>query len=136
MGARLAARGLRPDLLLTSSATRALQTAELIEPSLRHSALETRADPNIYLASPGELLRVLSRVSDDIGELVLIGHNPGLTLLANMMLPDLELDNLPTAGAVAINCDTPSWRDIESARSSLSFYDYPKNLDHGTSHRQ
>jgi phosphohistidine phosphatase len=126
IGARLAELGLKPSLLLTSSALRARQTTDLVEVALRNPALEVQVDAEIYLASPGELLSVLSEQSDDVSNLVLIGHNPGLTILTNMLLPDLKLDNLPTAGAVSLRCDTDSWQDIDAANISLAFYEYPK----------
>ena len=126
IGERLAAQGLKPSLLLTSSALRARQTTALVEPPLRHAALKIHVDSEIYLATPDTLLRILSAQSDAIDDLVLIGHNPGLTQLANMLLPDLKLDNLPTAGAVGLRCTTDSWQTIDAADFSLLFYEYPK----------
>jgi phosphohistidine phosphatase len=127
MGRRLEARGIAVDLMLTSTAVRARQTAELVDAALSRSPHAIREEPRIYLASPGELLEVLSAVEDVINALVLVGHNPGLTQLANLMLRDLALPNLPTAGVVAVDCDIDSWSAIASARFSLRFYDYPKN---------
>lgn len=125
MGRRLAAHGLRPDLLLTSPAKRAEQTADLIEPAFG-AAPERLTDARLYHASPGEILSVLADTEDRFGDVIVVAHNPGLTLLANMMLPDLKLTNLPTSGAIAINCDTASWRTIDDARFSLNFHDTPK----------
>jgi phosphohistidine phosphatase len=127
MGERLAARGLQPDLILSSPAVRARQTAALAAPAFRHAVIETRFESDIYLASPGELLRVLSHVDDTFHDILLVGHNPGLTTLANMLLPELALNNLPTAGAVSVDCATESWHEIDAARFSLRFYDFPKN---------
>jgi phosphohistidine phosphatase len=129
IGVRLGRRGLKPDLILSSPAVRARQTAELVAEALAHGSRDIRYEPAIYLASPGELLSVLASVNDGIGELILIGHNPGMTALANMLLSDLSLGNLPTAGAVAIDCDLISWRHIDAGSFSLRFYDYPKNPD-------
>ena len=129
MGRRLADRGVKPGLMLVSSAKRARQTAELIEPAFDPGGLSQAVDPGIYLASPGDLLEILKAVSDDIDEVVLIGHNPGLTQLANLLLPTLRLHNLPTAGAVAIESDAGRWQDIDAADLRLRFYDYPKNPD-------
>lgn len=129
MGERLARRGVEPNLLLASSAKRARETADLLAGPLEHRGLARRTDPDIYLASPGELLEILEAVDDDVDELVLVGHNPGLTQLANMLLPELKLRNLPTAGAVAIDADTSSWRELDAAALTLRFYDYPKNPD-------
>ena len=128
MGRRLAELGLEPDLLLTSSALRARQTAELVEPKLRNDRLTVAVDPNLYLASPGELLHVLQQTAASIDCLVMVGHNPGLTQLANMLLPTLNLDNLPTAGAVAIECDVENWAQLDAAARKLLFYEYPKKL--------
>jgi phosphohistidine phosphatase len=127
MGERLSRRGVEPNLLLASSAKRAQETAELLAGPLEHRGLACRTDPGIYLASPGELLEILKAVDDDVVELILVGHNPGLTQLANMLLPELKLHNLPTAGAVAIDADTSSWHDLDAAALTLRFYDYPKN---------
>jgi phosphohistidine phosphatase len=127
MAARMFERGLEPDLLLSSPATRARQTAEFLAKAFSSAAPNLRLEPSLYLASPGELLAAVSAVSDDIDSMILIGHNPGLTRLANLLLSDLALANLPTAGAVSIDCETDSWHGIESGAFSLRFYDFPKN---------
>jgi phosphohistidine phosphatase len=127
MGERLAHRGLEPDLLLTSTAARARETAELVASGLGADAVPTRTEPAIYLATPGELLAVIASVNDEVEELILIGHNPGFTQLANMLLPDLGLLNLPTAGAVCIECDIERWNEIDAGTRRLVFYDFPKN---------
>ena len=127
MGERLARRGLEPDLLLTSSAKRARETAELVKAQLNDAAPALRVEPKIYLATPGELLAVIASVEDAVDSLVVIGHNPGFTRLANLLLPDLELLNLPTAGVVCIECDIPRWGEIDAGERRLKFYDFPKN---------
>ena len=127
MGRRLAERSVDPDLLLVSSAKRTRQTAKLVAAELVHSDFELAIEPGIYLASPGELLEIIRSVDDGVNELVLIGHNPGLTQLANLLLPELRLYNLPTSGVVAIDADASSWRHLDAAERRLHFYDYPKN---------
>ena len=101
MGKRLARRGLDPDLLLTSTALRARETADYLAAALDIERSRIRVERRIYLASPGELLKVIAALDDSLASVLLVGHNPGLTDLANMLLPSLDLDNLPTAGVVA-----------------------------------
>jgi phosphohistidine phosphatase len=127
MGRRLAAHGLAPQLLLTSTATRARHTAELARKAFSATAPRLQLESRIYLASPGELIAVIAEQDDAVSSLLLVGHNPGLTYLCNMLLPDLQLQNLPTAGAVSILCETTDWPGIDAAGFRLSFYDYPKN---------
>lgn len=126
MGKRLAQRQLDPDLLLTSTALRARETADYLAAALGVSPSSIRVERRIYLASPGELLRIVGELDDGLENVLLVGHNPGLTDLANMLLPSLRLDNLPTAGVVAVDCETSRWKDIDSADLSLRFYDFPK----------
>jgi phosphohistidine phosphatase len=127
MGERLAQRGIRPDLVLTSTAERARRTAALVERALDAGTLPTVTEARIYMASPAEILAVMNELDDAYGDVLVIGHNPGMTALVNLLLPHLELDNLPTAGVVAVDCEEPSWRELASARHTLRFYDYPKN---------
>jgi len=128
IGRYLALSGIQPRLALVSSAVRAQQTANLIVPHLTDGPLERRTEPRLYLATPGELLQILSEQSDDYDEILVVGHNPGLTQLVNMMLPTLGLTNLPTAGAVWIDCDTPVWSAITSGGFSLRSSCSPKTL--------
>ena len=136
MGQRLAGHGLHPDLILSSPAVRARQTAERIALALNYPAEDIRYETAVYLARPGEVLGVLASVNDGIDDLVLVGHNPGLTQLANMMLPDLAMQNLPTAGAVVIDADVTSWRHIDAGPFRLRLFDFPKNADQRTSQKQ
>jgi phosphohistidine phosphatase len=126
MGERLKRLKLEPDLLLTSTARRARETADYLAAALDIPSSGIRADRGIYLASPAELLAILARLDDSLESVVLVGHNPGFTELANRLLPSLRLDNLPTAAVVAVDCDTVRWRDIESASRTLRFYETPK----------
>jgi phosphohistidine phosphatase len=126
MGQRLAAMGLQPGLLLTSTARRARQTAELVRPAWAE-APRLQTDTRLYLASPGDMLAVIAVQDDAVDSLLVVGHNPGLTRLCNSLVPELALLNLPTAGAVSILCDTATWSAIDAAGFSLAFYDYPKS---------
>jgi phosphohistidine phosphatase len=127
MASRLAQRGVRPDLLLTSSAERAQKTAALVKRAFEPATVPTATEARIYMASPGEILAVMNELDDAYGEVMVIGHNPGMTALVNLLLPELGLENLPTAGVVAVDCEEASWRDLASGRHTLRFYDYPKN---------
>jgi phosphohistidine phosphatase len=129
MGKRLAQHGIAPKLLLTSSAVRARTTAELVIEALGRPDVEIRIEPAIYLASPGQLLDAVASQDDDVGELILVGHNPGMTQLANMLLPEFPLPNLPTAGTVGVDCDCASWSIFDTGPFRLRFYDFPKNRD-------
>lgn len=129
MGARLAARGEQPQVILTSHAVRAAATARAVAAALTSAQGLIRVERRLYLASLERLLDVLHEQDDDESRTLLIGHNPGLTELANHLLPTLALDNLPTAGVVAIEVDAARWLDLRPGVCRLLYYDYPKNTN-------
>ena len=127
MGRRLVARKARPSLIISSSAVRAAATAKAIATALGYPVEFLQLDERLYLATPEELLAVIEEQDDTISDIMMFGHNPGLTDLVNALVPDLRLNNLPTSGAVAIDFAAKHWRDIAANDMSLAYYDYPKN---------
>jgi phosphohistidine phosphatase len=129
MGRRLRARHAEPELILSSHARRAFATAELLAKELGYDVGDVAIDESLYLASPDAILRAVARLDDELRSVLLVGHNPGLTELVNRLVPDLELDNLPTSGVVAVDFDVTSWRESATAPAKLVYYDYPSNSD-------
>src|SRR3546814_15352546 len=81
MGRLLAEEDLAPDLVLCSTARRAVETVELLLTALA-SAPETNYLKTLYLAPPSRLLTVLRRQGTDHGRILLVAPNPGLHPLA------------------------------------------------------
>lgn len=127
MGARLRERSIRPALVLSSPALRARSTAKLVARALDFPDDGIRLDARLYLATPVEILAVVAEQAESVAQLAVVGHNPGLTELTNLLLPDLELANLPTAGVVVVDCATERWAEIRDAQRRLVYYDYPKS---------
>jgi phosphohistidine phosphatase len=127
MGARLRARETPPALILTSDAKRARKTAKAVADAWGCAHGAVRIDARLYLATPAQLLDVLAEQDGTLPKLLLVGHNPGLTELANGLLPSFRLANLPTAGVVAIAFAVDAWSGLQSAPADLAYYDYPKN---------
>lgn len=107
MGAFLAKQATLPGHVVASPATRARQTAELVCQSMGYPVGRIQYEPRIYESSPDTLLDVIDKVSDDISHLLLVGHNPGLTMLVNML--GGVLDNLPTCSVVSMTFDSRDW---------------------------
>ena len=122
---RLRAHGAVPQLIIASSAVRARRTAQIIAAELGLPSGAVAIDPDLYLASPQLILATAKRTDDALSSIMLVGHNPGLTELAAWLAPQLELDNLPTAGVLAADFDVSSWTALDAP--VLQYYDYPKN---------
>ncbi|MEO8467523.1 MAG: histidine phosphatase family protein [Gammaproteobacteria bacterium] len=127
MAARLRERSIRPTLVLSSPALRARRTAELVAAEFDDFDEGIKLDARLYLATPAEILAVVVEQVDELDCLLVVGHNPGLTELSNLLLPGLDLENLPTAGVVVSDFAAERWAEIRSAGRRLFYYDYPKN---------
>lgn len=125
MGRRLHARGARPTLFLTSPAVRARRTAQIIAREIGYPQEFLQREDDLYLASPDEVVAVIARQDSSFRDLIVCGHNPGLTELANR-LTGAAIDNLPTTGVVVVALELKSWADLEGAQGDLLLFDYPR----------
>jgi phosphohistidine phosphatase len=123
IGTVLAEKGWQPDVILSSPAERAKQTALLAKEAGRLTA-EVQFDDKIYEASPAQLLGVLSGVSSKIDSLLLVGHNPGMEGLLTILTA--ETRSMPTAGLARISLNIDSWSDIKDGRGKLEGFVKPR----------
>ena len=126
MGKRIADAGIRPSQIISSPAVRAWTTAKAVAAELGYPIEFLQREDGLYLASLNNLLDVVA--SQDVGfnNLMLFGHNPGMTDFANHLVPGLT-NNLPTAGVVSVNLECDDWRLHDQPPAELVRHDYPKN---------
>jgi phosphohistidine phosphatase len=125
MGQRLAMLGERPDMILASPARRARKTAELIAAAWNYEKSAIRFDPVIYEAEVATLVELVRHLDNAWQDVMLVGHNPGLTDLANVLAP-CRLDNIVTCGVVKLAFEVGSWQDVRLNCGRLLYYDYPR----------
>lgn len=130
MGRRLAARGIKPDLMISSSALRALTTAEYFAEATGYNNRLIQLKDELYLASTKDWLKILSSLPDECRTVMVFGHNPGITELVQK-LAGLDIANMPTCSVVELNfqmaAGEDSWALLENASLLTSSYDFPKN---------
>jgi phosphohistidine phosphatase len=127
-GRRLADTGISFDLALCSTATRTRETWKLAVHEFPQRP-KTVYEERIYEASPGELIAVLNETPDDVQNALLIGHNPGMQGLADVLAGAAEEDarsrmagrGFPTA-AFAVLSFTGSWKTLEPGVATLLDY--------------
>ena len=128
MGQRIAEAGIRPSQIISSPAVRAWTTAKAFAEKLGYPVEFLQREDGLYLGSLGNLLDVVASQDNGFTNLMLFGHNPGLTDFANYLVPGLT-DNVPTAGVVSVNMDRDDWLLHEQPNAELVVYDFPKNLN-------
>ncbi|WP_052260560.1 SixA phosphatase family protein [Photobacterium gaetbulicola] len=112
-----------PQLIVTSSALRAAQTAYLFSQGLE-CAPKLESNSKVYTESAFELMDIIHESSDVVDRLMLVGHNPAITVLAQMF--GFKGDNIPTCGVAVFGFEVDCWQAIAEEQGTLFYYDYPK----------
>jgi len=110
MGELLLGEDLVPQVILSSSAVRARQTAEAVAEAVGYDSDITYLD-ELYGATVSQYLDVLRRLQDDIDVALLIGHNPELQYLVEALTGETE--HLPTAAIARIRVPVERWADVQ-----------------------
>lgn len=124
MGSLMASRGLLPDLMLSSPALRAAETARLVKESAG-AGFPICFDERIYEASPQTLLHVLAELGDDIGAPMIVGHNPGIESLIRLLTGRIE--SMPTAALAVIELKIDTWGETTANCGTLTEIIRPKD---------
>lgn len=135
MGDYFAKLGLVPDLIVSSPAKRARQTAELFAVAAGYRQAIVWVD-NAYMASGSELMSIVRDQPDTAGHVLLVGHNPGLEHLAAQLIGADTYDmatsiRLPTCAAAHIALTVDVWREVQSNTGQLQWLIHPKLLGKG-----
>lgn len=127
MAQLLADQGVRPDLLVSSPAKRALTTALFFAEQFGIPEDQVLREQDIYEADPIDILRIISQLPDHAATVCLFGHNPTFTEVANRF-SEVFIDNIPTCGIVQIVSDADTWSAVyeENSRATARFF--PKEL--------
>jgi phosphohistidine phosphatase len=124
MGERLAKRGVKPDLILSSPAMRALKTAEIIAKKLDYRRRDIVVDDRLYAVEADNLLDVIHKLGDKLERVLLFGHNPELTELAHRL--SSKITHMPTCAVAEFTFDAKSWSRIGKVKPAKVTLDYPK----------
>ena len=127
MGEELKQRGIDFDLLISSTANRAITTARAIGNGIGYPEERIEQKDDLYLASAGHMLDIIHGVDASITRLALVSHNPGITSLANA-LGDRQIDNVPTCGVVMLETEN-EWQFLKPKDCQTLDFLYPKGID-------
>jgi phosphohistidine phosphatase len=124
---KLQEMNIQPDLIISSSAIRAFETAQYVAKGLNYPKDAIKASESFYMASTREILNEFFDMPDRFNTLMVVGHNPTLTHLANLFL-STPLDNLPTSGVVLLHFKTDHWDQIHLSKPVREEVITPKSL--------
>lgn len=126
MARRLAAAGIRPDLIVASPAVRTQMTARFMAEATGYDEAAIHYDKDLYLGSFEEYCQVIAVYLDEVDVLFVVGHNNTITELA-VHLCGQNLGNVPTCGVVALDYSQEGKFIEASGRGKLMFFWFPKD---------
>jgi phosphohistidine phosphatase len=119
-----------PGLIISSHATRAKETSMIIADGLSYAFDRIKIEEKVYTGNEDDVFNLIFGVSNNVDQLMVIGHNPTLTNLSNYFLAE-PLDWLPTSGVVSIEFETDKWENILQAKKRTKFVISPKLIREG-----
>lgn len=125
MGEYMRRQGLTPEVIVSSPAKRARQTAELVRKAARIEP-DIIFDKRIYEADVSTLLEVVAQFPAAPDKVLLVGHNPGFEALLNHLTG--ERQHLSTAALAEILLPIDEWSDATRARGTLASFARPREL--------
>ncbi|NJC25377.1 SixA phosphatase family protein [Neolewinella antarctica] len=126
MANRLVESGASPDGILTSTAKRARRTARAFQEAFDVPDDRIIKKKSLYHAVPRGIEEKITALPDEWDTVLVFGHNPGYTDLANQLDHDGTIDNVPTCGIVGARIAIKSWADFSLSKAKRFTFMYPK----------
>jgi len=116
------------DIILSSPANRATTTAMLLAEQMKYDTHKVHVNPEIYEASVRTLLRVVNQLKNEWNTVLIVGHNPSITYLAEYLTKS-EIGDMTTCGLASIGFHVDQWEEVSEGTGDLLFYQHPDLLN-------
>ncbi|MFQ5447426.1 MAG: histidine phosphatase family protein [Saprospiraceae bacterium] len=127
MAGVLSGKGVQPDAIFTSPAVRAFTTAIFFKNRLAVDARDFFLRDELYETGAGEVLDFITLFPEDLDTVMVFGHNPAFTNVANVFSKNY-IPNIPTCGVVCIGADVARWPDFVPKNARIVDFFYPKQF--------
>ncbi len=121
------------DLIKSSDSIRTRQTVSKL---LEYAKTKTTFSRELYNASGNEILEEIKNTSDSVLNLLVVGHNPGITSVLDLINPASSSDDAigarnyeVTCKLVVVECDLDQWSNIDLSKCSIKNVFFPSNYN-------
>ncbi len=111
---------IKPDLMIASPAARAKETCEIIAHGLGYDETAIEHEKNVYNASLNTLLDIVQHIDEKHRHVFLVGHNPGITYLANALV-NTSINDFATSTLCALRFELSSWVEMREGGGKVLF---------------
>lgn len=113
-----------PDLIITSPAKRAVETAKIVAKEMGCKKKDILSDAVLFENKPEAFMATLKALDNQIDTVMMVGHNPSFSEFAATLGKGFDND-IPTCGVVGITMHTTDWKQIKRGKGEVTYYDYP-----------
>lgn len=131
MAAALKKRAVEPDLIVSSTAIRAMMTARIIAGEMGHREERILRKPEIYLAPPEIILQTIQQLDESAGTVMVFGHNPGMHEAVNALSGGVQTTGFPTLAVARLEFREEHWGLVEWGSGQLLELITPSHLKMG-----
>jgi phosphohistidine phosphatase len=130
MAKHLKKLGFTPDLIVSSPAVRARTTAEYFAKEFNMDAQSIDIQQDIYEADERTIQHIINELPETAETVLIFGHNPTFTYIADGFSKKDRFENVPTCGIVQIQSDTEGspWTAFTPKNASVKAFWYPKTI--------
>lgn len=121
MGYYLSLMEISPDIILSSCALRAQETTNLLAEKINFIGPKVYLK-ELYLDLPEMIQHIIMEQGSEVNRLFVVGHNPQLTTLANILCAEHIGRKIPSLGIVAISFDIDDWSELEKGQGRIDFF--------------
>lgn len=135
MGKHMASTLTLPDMVLCSTSVRTQETWKCISQSFSQ-APAVQCVKGLYLATPGEMIKEIGKLAEDITSVMVIAHNPGIHQLSVLLTGHITHERnygamrlkFPTCALAVLSATIPSWQSLEPGICTLERFVTPGDL--------
>ena len=121
LGQYLADNNCKADVLFSSYAKRAMQTAHIIAQHIDFPKDRIVAKESLYFTSQEEYFDIILEQNPDTESIAIVGHNPEITNVAHFFIPDF-ISYMQTGACFCFDFKTDDWTKIFTAEREVRFY--------------
>jgi phosphohistidine phosphatase len=119
--------GIKPDLILSSSALRAYQTALIISERIGLNPGKVKKHDDLYEdVTTSDILEYITTSVDSVKTLMIVGHNPWISNVAVALSQNFD-EIFPTSGLLVLDFKVDFWDEVIPGDGKTRLYDFPKN---------
>ena len=113
------------DKLILSTSKRTRLTSKYFIEKIHFNSISYLDE--LYHASYSEIIKIISKIENNFNNIMVIGHNPGLTELINHFT-DMRIYNIPTTGIIKVEFKEAKWSKITENKGKIVYKKFPKEL--------